>query len=321
MRFKIPKKLNCTKSHSGNVSIESFSNFNEELDFITYEIKNLISREVKKDQIAVLFRTNRIGKNVERKFKKNKIPCHLVKSKNFFEREEVKDITSFLKLKVNPRSIIDFERIFVLLEGLGKTTAKKFENISITKKCNLIDSLDFHNEIKLNQNKSYQIKKLKSLIENFENNPINTFLNDFGYREMILNKYKEESEKLEDKLENIEVLKELFKEYGSSKDQIRDFLDSLIELGKKDKTEDKIILSTIHSAKGLEWEHVFLISCNEKTLPFYRKDLDINKRDSELRLFYVAVSRAKNSLIITHYDRDVRGRDNERSHFLDIIDK
>jgi DNA helicase II / ATP-dependent DNA helicase PcrA len=320
MKFKIPKQLNCTKSYSGNVAIEPFSNFDEELEFITYEIKKLISNGTPKDQIAVLFRTNRIGKDVERELKKNKIPCHLAKSKSFFEREEVKDITAFLKMKVNPRSIIDFERIFVLLEGLGKTTAKKFENISIKKKCNLIESLDFHDEINLNQDKIFQLKRLKYLINNFDLNPIQSFLKEFGYSERLVNKYKKEPEKLQDKLENIEVLKELFKEYGSSKNQIREFLDSLIELGRKDKTEDKVILSTIHSAKGLEWDNVFLISCNERTLPFYRRELDSIKRDSELRLFYVAISRAKNSLVITHYDENDWGRNNERSQFLDIID-
>ena len=135
-----------------------------------------------------------------------------------------------------------------------------------------------------------------------------------------MNKYGGESERLDDKLENIEVLKELFKVYGPDKIQIKDFLDSLIELDKKDKTKDKVILSTIHGAKGLEWEHVFLISCNEKTLPFYTKELDNLKRDSELRLFYVAISRAKRTLTITHYEKNDWGRENERSHFLDIIE-
>ncbi|MEK6898586.1 MAG: ATP-dependent helicase [Nanoarchaeota archaeon] len=320
MKFKIDKQLNCTKSHAGNVAIESFSNFDEELEFIAYQIKELISKETPKDQIAVLFRTNRIGKDVERELKKNKIPCHLAKSKDFFEREEIKDITAFLKLKVNPHSIIDFERIFTLLDGLGKTTVKKFEDISLTRGCSLIEALDFYDEVKLSQDKINQVKKLKDLIINFKEDPISSFLKDFGYRTRIVNKYREEPGRLQDKIENIDVLKELFKEYGPAKDQIQDFLDSLIELDKKDKTKDKVILSTIHSAKGLEWEHVFLISCNEKTLPFYTKELDTNKRDSELRLFYVAISRAKNSLVITHYDENGWGRENERSHFLDIIE-
>lgn len=320
MKFKIPKQLNCTKTHSGNVAIESFSSFDEELNFITYEIKRLIGVGTPLDQIAVLFRTNRIGKDLERKLKKNKIPCHLARSKDLFEREEIKDITSFLKLKVNPRSIVDFERVFDLLDSLGKSTIKKFENISLDRNCSLVESLNYAADLKLSPEKIFQIKKFKGAVDNFKGDPINLFLKDFGYLERLVKKYKDEPERLHDKVDNIGVLRELFGEYGPAKKQISDFLDSLIELDKKDKTKDKVVLSTIHSAKGLEWEHVFLISCNEKILPFYKKDLDPIKRDSELRLFYVAVSRAKSSLIITHYDENNWGKDNERSHFLDIIE-
>ncbi len=321
MKFKIDKKLNCTKKDSGNVAVESFSNFDEELEFIVYEIKDLIKNEVQKDQIAVLFRTNRIGKEVEREFKRNKIPCHLSKSKDFFGREEIKDIISFLRLKINHQSLIDFERIFVLQEGFGKTTAKKFEEISSKRKCSIVDSLNYGSEIKLNLEKISEINKLSRVLNNFNKNPISLFLDDFRYRNILLNKYKDNRERLQDKIENIQVLIDLFGERGNTKEEINLFLDELIELEKKDKTKDKVILSTIHSAKGLEWEHVFLISCNEKTLPFYTKELEPLKRDSELRLFYVAISRAKKSLVISHYEQNGWGKENERSRFIDIIDE
>ena len=320
MNIKIPKQLNCTKNHLGNVVINSFPTFEDELDFIVYEIKKLIDKKVRMDQIAVLFKMNSLGKNVERELKRNKIPCHLSRSKDLFEKEEIKDLVAFLKLKVNPHSIIDFERIFVLIEGLGKVTAKKFEDISLAKKCSLIESLDYHKEIGLNPDKVSKLKRLKSFMDNFKADPISLFLLDFGYNGLITNKYGDEPERLQDKLENIEVLKDLFREYGPSKGEISNFLDNLIELDKKDKTKDRVILSTIHSAKGLEWEHVFLISCNERILPFYKKDLDDSKRDSELRVFYVAISRAKDSLIITHCDTNCWGKENERSQFIDILE-
>jgi superfamily I DNA/RNA helicase len=162
MKFKIEKQLNCTKEHSGEVLIESFYNFYEELDFITYEIKQLINSGVKKDEIAVLFRTNRIGKEIERELKKNKIPRHLSRSKNFFEREEIKDVISFLKLKLNGRSIIDFERIFSLMDGLGKASMKKFESLSFEKRCSLVEALGHFKELKLSQDKALQVMKLKN---------------------------------------------------------------------------------------------------------------------------------------------------------------
>ena len=109
----------------------------------------------------------------------------------------------------------------------------------------------------------------------------------------------------------------------NTKEGINSFFDSLIELEKRDKTNrNKVTLSTIHSAKGLEWSHVFLVNCNEKTLPFYRgnSELTSTKRDSELRLFYVALSRAKNSLTITHSDYNQWGSELAPSQFLDILE-
>jgi len=321
MKFKIDKQLNCTKESDGKIKIEEFSDFEEEKEYIVNKIKKLLKEGVSKADIAVLFRINSIGKELERELKKNKIPCHLSKSVNFFEREEVKDILSFLRLKINPYSVIAFERILVLMNGFGKGTAKKFEEIAKQKTCSLIDSLKLHSEIKLSQDKTREVHKLISVIENFSSNPITLFLKDFGYLSILKSKYREEPSKLQDKLENIETIKELFEGHESKKEDIKNFLDGLIEIDKKEKTKDRVTLSTIHSAKGLEWENVFLASCNEKILPFYfRGELDPMKRDSELRLFYVAISRAKKSLMISHHETNGWGKEYERSSFIDLIE-
>ena len=90
-------------------------------------------------------------------------------------------------------------------------------------------------------------------------------------------------------------------------------------MGKREKDKEKVILSTIHSAKGLEWKYVFLAGCNEKILPFYFDKLSKVKKDDELRLFYVAVSRAKDFLTITHSNNH-EWRKLEPSHFIEIIE-
>ncbi len=321
IKFKVDKKLNGTRESKGKVLIESFSNFDEELEYIVDEVKRLIKEGVSKEEISVLFRLNDIGKKVERELKKNKIPCHLSKSMDFFKREEVKDMLSFLRLKINPFSVIDFERISVLMDGFGMGTIKKLEEISIKEKCSLIGALKFYARLNLSQDKTNEVNRLITALDTFEKDPLEQFLEDFAYLQKITQKYEYEPDRLNDKLENIDTIREIFNGYGYTKENIKDFLDGLIELDKKEKTRDKVTLSTVHSAKGLEWEHVFLISCNEKILPFYfQGNLDSTKRESELRLFYVAISRAKNSLVITHYDRGEWGKEFERSQFIDIIE-
>ena len=318
LAFKIDKELICTREEGKDVTIELFSDFEDEIDFVVSEVKSLLNKNEKKEEIAVLFRVNRIGKYFEREFRKNKIPCHLTKSKGFFNREEIKDIVSFLKLKVNKNSLIEFERIILLMEGFGKSKVKDFEEISKEEECSLIDSFKFKHKLKLSDELSESLNILALILKDYTKNPISLFLNNFGYLNKLTHKYKKEADKLEDKLENIEVLKQLFNDYGNSKEQIKKFLDDMISLEKREKTGDKIILSTIHSAKGLEWKHVFLVCCGEGMLPFYTKSLGKLKKDSELRLFYVAVSRAKDNLTISHSD-NVLWREFEPSHFLKII--
>ena len=87
----------------------------------------------------------------------------------------------------------------------------------------------------------------------------------------------------------------------------------------KENDKDKVILSTIHSAKGLEWKHVFLACCNDGILPFHTGELSSTMRDSELRLFYVAISRAKDFLTIT-YSEFNGWKEMYPSEFLDVIE-
>lgn len=315
MNSKIEKELNCTRERGNKITIESFSSFDEEIDFVMSEVKRLLRNKTPASEITVLFRTNQIGKALEREFLKNSIPCHLSKSKNFFERKEIKDILSFLKLKANPSSRIDFERVALLLEGFGKAKIEKIEELADMHKCPIAQALDFIPELKLSHELSRKLLGLKSLLRSTNTHPIKAFIDFFKYESLF---HKSDPEKAEDKSENIDVLIELFKGHDYTTEGVIDFLDSLIEIEKKEDNKGKVVLSTIHSAKGLEWKHVFLACCNDGILPFYTQDLSILSRDSELRLFYVAISRAKDCLTITHSEFN-GWKELYPSEFLEII--
>lgn len=316
MDNKIDKKLVSTRGPLRHFSVKGFRKSSEEIEWVSQEIQRLVSIGEKEEEIAVLFRTNMIGKSVEREFRRKGIPCHLAKTIDFFSREEIKDILSFLKLVVNPHSTIDFDRVISLIKGFGKVKVAKVlaykakENISYLDVMKQIGSFGFGNDIEI---------RIGLLVKAMESdNPLIGFLDDFDYRTYMDEKYSLEPQKLEDKLENISVLIDLFNSAKEEGQGVVGFLDSLIEVEKKEKSEDKVILSTIHGAKGLEWKHVFVVSCNEGILPFYKDELSKSKRDSELRLFYVAISRAKDNLVLSYsYFQGIRYT--PQSQFLDLI--
>ena len=317
--FKIDKNLNCTRGEGTDVKIKRFYNFDEEKSFLINDIKLLLENGDNAGDIAILFRTNNIGKQVEREFRKNKIPCYLSRAKVFFEREEIKDILSFLKLKINPFSVLEFERILKMIPSIGKSKIEALKEISKKNKVSVFESLNNLDKLSANSEVKNKLYNLRKILIDFNQNPIQLFLSFFDYCNKLEKKYSLEPEKIEDKMENIGVLTELFQDYNFNREGVRNFLDSLIEMEKKEKDDNKVVLSTIHSAKGLEWKHVYLAGCNENILPFYRGELSKIKRDDELRLFYVAVSRAKDFLTITHSSNH-GWEELEPSQFLDIME-
>jgi len=319
IQFKIDKKLKGTRDKGTDIIIQSFDSFESEMDFIVSEVSSFLKKGAKMEDIAVLVRTNFLGKKLERAFIKNKIPCHLSRSLNFLDREEIHDVLSFLRVKVNIKSRIDFERIFNLIEGFGDAKVKKILDFLKEKDYVLTDVLNNLSELKLNDLDSRNVHNLFALIADYSKHPIDSFLDFFDYLGRIAKRYFRDPDRIEDKEKNLELLKELFNDRDYTLDSVRDFLYELIDLNRKDTDVDKVTLSTIHSAKGLEWKYVFLAGCNEKILPLYQKSLEKLKKDDELRLFYVAVSRAKDFLIITHSNKH-DWRELDPSQFIKIIE-
>lgn len=320
LSFKIDKKLRCTRERGEKIRIREFPSFGDETDFLVSEAKRLIKHKEHLENIAVLFRTNNLGKHIERAFRRNKIPCHLSRARGFLDREEIRDIIAFLRLKVNHHSTIEFERVLGLIDGMGKAKVQKLKEIAEKNALSVRDSLAHLDAAGFSPALHHTLSRLHALLTDNSRDPIESFLRFFSYRARISKKYAYEPEKIEDKEENIKTLKELFKGFRFTAEGILVFLDSLIEMERREKDTNKIALSTIHSAKGLEWKHVFLAGCNDRLLPFYFDTLSKVKRDDELRLFYVAVSRAKDFLTITHSNHH-EWRWLEPSPFLEIIDE
>ncbi|MEK6914520.1 MAG: ATP-dependent helicase [Nanoarchaeota archaeon] len=316
MRFKIDKQLKCSRDVGEDINAAFFHSFNEEILYVTKKVKELIENGINENEIAVLFRANYIGNFFEKEFLRNNIPCYLSRAKGFFEREEIKDFLSFLRLKLNPNSEIDFERIVKLIE-IDPEKIKSIVEYARSESINLIEALSYHGNFNIEYIKSRKLIELQELIKNMNDDPTLQFFKYFNYEKLIEKNYHYDIKRLKEKRDNIKLIKELYEPYSDELGIVR-FLDNLIELGKNERNNGKVVLSTIHSAKGLEWKYVFLVCCNEGILPYYKDKLGVVKRDSELRLFYVAISRAKDKLYVSG-SHTHNWQEYDPSHFLELV--
>ena len=318
MRFKIDKQLQGSRDVGEDIHVNFYFSLKQELAGIAKKVKDLIESGVQGHEIAVLFRTNYIGKFFEKEMLRNRIPCYLSKSKGFFEREEVKDFLSFLRLKVNPESELDFERVVRLVEGVGEVKIKLIMEYAKGEGIDFVEALNFYGRFGIDSLAGRNLVKLQELIKDTDGNPSVQFFEEFNYGKWVEMAYSFDIRRLKEKRENIKLLKDLYAPYSGDGNGIMRFLDELIEIDKNEDHSGKVVLSTIHSAKGLEWKHVFLVCCNEGILPYYKEELGAVKRDSELRLFYVAISRAMDQLYVSG-SRSHNWNEYDPSHFLELV--
>jgi len=246
----------------------------EEADFIVNEIDNLATKGVELHDIAILYRTNAQSRVLEEALLHAGIPYTLVGGVRFYDRKEIKDVLSYLRLLLNPKDRVSRNRI----EKLGSKRLEKFE--------------DFAKDIG-------DIAKLTTL------DLLDSVLQKTDY----LTKYKIESEENLARLENIKELRSVATEFP----QIEEFLENvaLVEAEQNEKgivkrQEDhlgKITLMTLHAAKGLEFAVVFIVGMEEGLFPHSRSLFDINQLEEERRLAYVGITRAKEHLYLTYASR------------------
>lgn len=258
----------------------------EEAIYISLNIENL-SKIYPQNQIAVLYRTNAQSRSLEEAFLHRGIPYMLVGGVRFYERREIKDILSMLRLIVNPVDKVSSERI----SKLGKRRWADFKR--------------FYDESKDEVGKKETAEFIEGAID------------AVGYMKML----DPDSEEDFSRIENIKELKSV----ALSHPDLTSFLEqvALVEseyfAGEK-KSREGVRLMTLHQAKGLEFKAVFIVGVEEGILPHARSVDDVYALEEERRLFYVGVTRAKERLHITWAKRRfIYGRRGEsiRSRFLE----
>ncbi len=261
------------KKEGGKIKLYRARNELDEADFIVNQIDSLITKGYEFSDICVLYRTNAQSRVLEEALLHSGIPYVLVGGVRFYERREVKDVLSFLRLLANSKDSVSRNRV----KKLGIRRFEKFE--------------DFRKEI-TDINKFQTLDLLDAILQKTD----------------YLSKYRIESEENLARLENIKELRSVGMEFPN----LPDFLENvaLIEheedttnqksLINKESLKNAVTLMTLHAAKGLEFGIVFIVGMEEGLFPHSRSLFDIGQLEEERRLCYVGITRAKDLLYLTY---------------------
>ena len=294
--------------------VRRFENEQEEAIWIAQELKELLKTYEPKD-IAVLLRVSYISDVFESTFFKMGIPYRVVGALRFYERPEVKNLLYLLRLLQNPADEPAFRRVATyFLEGVGPKTLERVKEYF---KGNWLDAL-----AELAQ-RSSRLRRVTEFVGFFrelhsekDNYPlvIKRVLNETPFLENVLKRHRgDPQERRENALELLRTVGEKFKE-GSS---LEDFLNEAFLVSSEEAEENAVNLMTIHSAKGLEFNVVFLPRLEEEILPHRSALEDDSELEEERRLFYVAVTRAKEKLYFSY----TKAKGRKPSRFLSDIPK
>ena len=324
---KMEKKC-FSKKKGGSVEIHEFFDEMQEADWVASKIKALYSggHGIPYDKMAVLYRTKFCSLSFEKTFRFRKIPYTLMGAQGFFERMEILDINSYLSASVFPDDNVSFERIInTPKRGIGPAMIKKIGSMKT-------ETLSLQNAArkmvkermltkKIHENLTGLFHVLDTIKDMSPKKAIETAVSETGYYEYLKKKTKTEAEFISKK-ENIE---QLIHTAGEQADIIEYLEEAALIREDKDEEEEKkdtgVALLTIHSAKGLEFETVFIAGCEENLFPHWRSlDSGVKAIQEERRLMYVAMTRAKRFLFLSHAGYR-KGQYAMRSRFIDQIEE
>lgn len=305
----------------------------DEADFIVGQILEGTGRKEPLSDFAVLYRMNAQSNAVEYGLKRNGIPYRIIGGTRFFDRAEVKDMLAYLCLIHNRNDDLRLKRIInVPARGIGTRTIEMIEQIAAEREASLYSVISDPFSHPLLHKSAQKLMAFVVLIERCATMLSEMTLPDFydqlvvqtGYLDMLQVKDTVENRT---RAENVRELKSSLIQYADNTDEpsLGGFLEETAlytDLEKYDAGEDAVVLMTMHSAKGLEFSNVFVIGVEEGIFPSGRAMGDQDELEEERRLCYVAMTRAKRRLHLTHAARRMlfgRTSANRVSRFIEEI--
>ncbi|MBO6586422.1 MAG: ATP-dependent helicase [Gracilimonas sp.] len=299
--FKFDKQLYSEIKDGELPALVQSSSEHDQSRFITQAVLQLREQEMELNEMAVLFRNGRDSFDLEVELNRKNIPFVKYGGQKFTEAAHIKDVLAHIRVLVNPMDTIAWNRVLMLLDGIGPKTAQDlFEWIRLAKNPYRLDLSDTTSQSYIDQLKVLS-KLLIALKENDHSVAKVVELVVDYYRDFCKDRYDDYPKRLKD-LEAFINVSESFTSLPKMLEELA--LDPItataVDTEQKTKEEAPLILSTIHSAKGLEWKHVFIIQCLDGIIPSAYSVEEEEQLDEELRLLYVAATRAKDMLYFSY---------------------
>ena len=298
---KFDKKLYTDNEMGELPGLVKAANLNDQSRFLTQMILNLREQGLQLSDIAVLFRNGRDSFDLEVTLNRKNIPFVKYGGQKFTEAAHVKDVLAHVRVLVNPLDTIAWNRVLMLIEGIGPKTAHDlFEWIRNSEHPFRVDRAGIASDRYIEQ--LQVLAKLFSGLNNVKDDVEKVL-------ELIVKYYKSFCKRRFDdypkRLKDLETFIDISGTYSTLSKMLEEIaLDPIestaVETEGAKKDESPLVLSTIHSAKGMEWNTVFVMQCLDGIIPSGYSVEDQSKLDEEIRLLYVASTRAKEQLFFTY---------------------
>ncbi len=300
-----------------SISIIECKDDRVEAEFVAQNIQKLIKEEgISGDEIAVFYRTNAQSRILEDALRTNKIAYRVVAGIKFYERKEIKDLLSYLKVVVNDKDSLALSRVInTPVRGIGPRTLRKIEDEALKNDLSLWEMIekivlspDDYKYLKLTAKVKAGIANFVSLVqevkelEKTQELPSNCYeklLMESGYYENLV---AEKSYESQARLENLDELLSAIRQFEETfaKPTLLDFLETItLDTSTDEEQSREVSMMTIHGAKGLEYSYVFVCGAEENVFPSFQSVENGDEAiEEERRLFYVAMTRAMKKLYI-----------------------
>ena len=320
-RKRKEKKLIPTKPSGKDIVVNVCEDETKEAQAVVYQIKQLVEQGSSLKDIAVFYRVNAMSRILEEAFIRNRTPYQVIRGVEFYNRKEIRDMLAYLKVLANPSAEIALLRIInTPARGIGKTTIDKIKTFASQNQICLFEAIKKAQHIdSLAKTTKDKLAAFVKMFEKFSKRiagkvaPLAEFIfTESGLAESL----QAAGSQGQDAYENVKELINAAAYYDQETEQpsLTDYLQQISlfsDIDGYDTSSDRVALMTLHAAKGLEFENVFIIGVEDGLLPHARSGAYENDDDleEERRLFFVGITRAKSGLHISYAKyRTLRGQ-------------